>query len=310
MQIYCYLGRKIGLLNFAYLSLFAYLRSMIIFLLCLTVAITILVIFRLFEKFGIDNLQAILFSYLISAIAAFSITNWNLSAIEISQQDWFFYTLIIGSSFFIGFNIFALSTQKAGLALTSVAANISVVIPVTAALILYKEQLNSWQVAGLIIALAAIVLVFKPSDKSKIISGSLLFPLLLFFINGINNSLMKHVEVLQAMNHPYLFLGMVFSTAFLIGSVFYSLKKKKAKIKRKNLIAALILGILNFLSTYLFLASLTLFDSSVFFPIFNLSFITGSTIIGVFVFKEKLSTTNWLGLILAIFAIVIITYFQ
>ncbi len=283
---------------------------MILFLLCLIVAVTILVVFRLFEKFGIDNLQAILFSYLISAIAAYSITDWNLSSLEITQQDWFIYTFIIGTSFFIGFNIFALSTQKAGMALTSVAANISVIIPVSTALILYNEQLNSWQITGMIIALAAIILVFKPSHKTKIISGSLLFPLLLFFINGINNSLMKHVEVLQAMKHPYLFLGMVFSAAFLSGSVFYLLKKKNSKIKRKNLIAALILGLLNFLSTYLFLASLTIFDSSVFFPTFNLSFITGSTIIGVFVFKEKLSTINWLGLILAIFAIVIITYFQ
>ena len=283
---------------------------MILFILCLIVAVTILVVFRLFEKFGINNLQVILFSYLFSAIAAFSITDWNLSAIEVTQQDWFFYTFIIGSSFFIGFNIFALSTQKAGLALTSVAANISVIIPVSTALILYNEQLNSWQIVGMLIALTAIILVFKPSDKTKIISGSLLFPLLLFFINGINNSLMKHVEVLQAMNHPYLFLGMVFSAAFLIGSVFYLLKKNKPKIKRKNMIAALILGLLNFLSTYLFLASLTIFDSSVFFPIFNLSFIAGSTIIGVLVFKEKLSTINWLGLILAIFAIVIITYFQ
>ena len=283
---------------------------MILFILCLIVAVTILVVFRLFEKFGIDNLQAILFSYLVSAMAAFSIANRNLSALEITQQDWFIYTFIIGISFFIGFNIFALSTQKAGLALTSVAANISVIIPVGAALLLYGEKLNSWQIGGMVLALVAIVLVFKPSNKSKLLSSALLFPLFLFFINGINNSLMKQVEVLQAMNHPMLFLALVFSAAFIMGSIFYLFKKKKQKINTKNMLAALVLGLLNFISTYLFLASLTIFDSSVFFPIFNLSFITGSTIIGVFVFKEKLSIINWLGLILAIFAIVIITYFQ
>ena len=283
---------------------------MITFILCLIVAVFILVVFRLFEKFGIDNLQAILFSYLVSAIAAFSMADFELSALEITQQDWFIFTFIIGASFFIGFNIFALSTQKAGLALTSVAANISVVIPVSVALLLYGEELNSWQIGGLILALAAIILVFKPSNKTKFLSNTLVFPLLLFFINGVNNSLMKHVEVLQAMNHPMLFLALVFSAAFVMGSIFYFFKRKKQKIKSKNIVAALILGLLNFISTYLFLASLTIFDSSVFFPIFNLSFITGSTIIGVFVFKEKLSTTNWVGLILAIFAIVIISYFQ
>jgi len=187
---------------------------MILFILCLIVAVTILVVFRLFEKFGIDNLQAILFSYLISAMAAFLVFDWKISLVEIPQQGWFIYTFIIGTSFFIGFNIFALSTQKAGLALTSVAANISVIIPVGAALILYGEELNIWQIGGLIIALASIFLVFKPKDKAKFSIAALIFPLVLFFINGINNSLMKHVEQLHAMSQPMLFLGLVFISAF------------------------------------------------------------------------------------------------
>ncbi|RLD66234.1 MAG: hypothetical protein DRI84_05225 [Bacteroidetes bacterium] len=283
---------------------------MISFILCLIVAITILVVFRLFERFGIDNLQAIVFSYLISAFAAFLIVDWEVSIAKIPQQDWFIYTFIIGASFFIGFNIFALSTQKVGMALTSVAANISVIIPVGMALILYDEKLNIWQIGGLTLALVAIFLVFKPTNKTKVFSSALIFPLALFFINGINNSLMKHVEHLDAMSNPMLFLGLVFTVSFGIGLTFYLLKKNKKPITRKNLLAALILGLLNFISTYLFLASLTIFDSSVFFPIFNLSFIGGSAIIGVFVFKEKLRPINWLGLILAIFAIVLITYFQ
>jgi drug/metabolite transporter (DMT)-like permease len=194
---------------------------MILFILCLIVAVTILVVFRLFEKFGIDNLQAILFSYLISALAAFLVFDWKISLAEIPQQDWFIYTFIIGTSFFIGFNIFALSTQKAGLALTSVAANISVIIPVSIALLLYGEEVNSWQIGGLILALASIFLVFKPKDKAKFSIAALLFPMALFFINGINNSLMKHVEHLNAMNQPMLFLGLVFVSAFLGGLFFY-----------------------------------------------------------------------------------------
>jgi drug/metabolite transporter (DMT)-like permease len=191
-----------------------------------------------------------------------------------------------------------------------VAANISVIIPVSVALLLYGEEVNSWQIGGLILALASIFLVFKPKDKAKFSIAALLFPMALFFINGINNSLMKHVEQLNAMNQPMLFLGLVFVSAFFVGLIFYIFKPNKKPIQKKNFIAALILGLLNFISTYLFLASLSIFDSSVFFPIFNLSFIGGSALIGVAVFKEKLSIINWVGLILAIFAIVLITYFQ
>jgi len=205
---------------------------------------------------------------------------------------------------------FALSIQKSGLAITSVAANISVIIPVSIAIILYGESLNTWQIGGLIIALISIILVFKPKDKTKFSLSTLIFPMALFFINGLNNSLMKHTEQLQAMNQPMLFLGLVFISAFFTGLLYYIFKTDKTPFQKKNLIAAIILGLLNFTSTYLFLASLSIFDSSVFFPIFNLSFIGGSALIGAFVFKEKLSLINWTGLILAIFAIVLITYFQ
>lgn len=283
---------------------------MISFILCLIFSVSILVVFRLLEKLKIDNLQAILISYFISAFAALIVSDKDISISEIPTQDWFYYTFIIGASFFIGFNMFALSTQKAGLALTSVASNISVIIPVSFALLLYGEQLNLGQILGLLIALIAIVLVFKPANKSKFSFTVILFPLGLFIISGANNSLMKHVEYLGAMQKPMLFLGLIFSVAFFISLIFYIFQKNKKPITLKGALAAITLGIFNFSSTYFFLSSLNQFESSVFFPIYNLSFIGTAALLGVFIFKEKLKLINWLGLILAIFAIILITYFN
>jgi drug/metabolite transporter (DMT)-like permease len=283
---------------------------MISFLLCLILALAILVLFRLFERFGINNLQAIIISYSVSALAAFLSNRGGVQWSVLVDQPWFYYTFIIGISFFIGFNLFALSAQKAGLALTSVAANISVVIPVGLAFALYGDQLNAWQIAGLILAFVAILLVFKPKDNSRFRISIMLFPLALFIINGINNSLMKQAEFLGAMFNPMLFLGMIFSTAFVAGLLFLLFIKNKNSIQIKNLLAGIMLGLLNFGSTYYFLSSLNLFQSSIFFPLFNLSFISLSAVIGVFVFKEKLRPVNWAGIIIAIFAIALITYFQ
>jgi drug/metabolite transporter (DMT)-like permease len=283
---------------------------MISFFLCLILALAILVLFRLFERFGINNLQAIIISYAVSALAAFLSSRGGSQFSSIMSQPWFYYSFIIGTSFFIGFNLFALSSQKAGLALTSVAANISVVIPVSLAFLLYGDQLNGWQIAGLILAFVAILLVFKPKDNSRFRMSIMMFPLALFIINGINNSLMKQAEFLGAMFHPMLFLGMIFSTAFAVGLLFLLFIRNKNSIQIKNLLAGILLGLLNFGSTYYFLNSLNLFQSSIFFPLFNLSFISLAAIIGVFVFKEKLRPVNWAGIIIAIFAIAFITYFQ
>jgi len=283
---------------------------MISFLFCLLLALSILILFRLFERFGINNLQAIVFSYLISTLAAFAASGHDLNITDTIAQPWFYYTFIIGTSFFIGFNFFALSTQKAGLALTSVAANISVVIPVSFALFLYDEHLNAFQLAGIILALISILLVFKPKDRSRFRLSILLFPLALFLINGINNSLMKQAEYLGAMWHPMYFLMLVFASAFVLGLLFLLFIKNKNSIRWKDLLAGTLLGLLNFGSTYYFLDGLNQLPGTVFFPIFNLSFIGLAALTGVFVFKEKLRPVNWAGIIIAIFAIALITYFN
>jgi uncharacterized membrane protein len=47
-------------------------------------------------------------------------------------------------------------------------------------------------------------------------------------------------------------------------------------------------------------------EPSALFPVNNLSILTISTIISVLVFKEKLSTKNWLGIGLSLLAIFIL----
>ena len=255
-------------------------------------------------------LQAIPLSYIFSVLAAFIFSDTAFSWQLIIHQNWFFYSLFIGASFFIGFNIFALSTQNAGLAITSVAANISVVIPVSIALVFYKESISIYKIAGLILALIAILLVFKPKQKGSFHRQALVFPLALFLINGLNNSLMKQAERLDAMRYPMIFLSVVFAMAFLTGLLLIPFAKGKKQLNVRSIPAGLLLGLLNFGSTYFFLKSLSLFPGSVFFPLFNLSFISAASIIGILFFKEKLSKENWAGIIIAIFAIAIITYFN
>jgi multidrug transporter EmrE-like cation transporter len=47
-------------------------------------------------------------------------------------------------------------------------------------------------------------------------------------------------------------------------------------------------------------------EPSVLFPINNLSILTISTVVSVIVFKEKLSSKNWIGIGLSLLAILIL----
>jgi drug/metabolite transporter (DMT)-like permease len=218
-----------------------------------------------------------------------------------------YWTIPLGVTFFYGFKFFALSSQKAGIAITSVAGNISVVIPVAIAFIFYGESLTSNKIAGILLAILSFFFIFK-SEKTDIKLDKIWFyPVIIFVMNGANNSMTKEAERLGAASSPYVFLGLVFGIALTFATIHLFVEKRTNIFQKKTLIAGSILGILNFFSTYFFLNAITKFESSYFFPAYNLSYILLAAIIGYLVFKEKLKLINWFGILLAIFAILILT---
>ena len=69
----------------------------------------------------------------------------------------------------------------------------------------------------------------------------------------------------------------------------------------------LILGLLNFGATYFLLLAMSHFESSVLFPTVNMSVVVLSALTGLILFHEKLSRVNWIGIGLAVLAILMIT---
>ena len=74
----------------------------------------------------------------------------------------------------------------------------------------------------------------------------------------------------------------------------------------RNIIAGIILGLINFGSTFYILKAMGIFKSSVVFPITNAGIVSLSALIGYFFFREKLKLVNWIGIGLAIIAIIMI----
>ena len=325
---------------------------MLFFGLAIVSAVAILVLFRYFEKHNIENVLAIGLSYFISALLALAFSfDGNQIQNLISQHS--IIAIILGISFFFGFVVLSTSTQKTGVSKTSVAANISVIIPVIVSMLLYDEKLGMKHIIGLLVSLPAIYLFFRPRinntsfsicfsqsrnsakryflaiynkqaisneqksnncfreyfkhfSKNNFNKSVLIFPIILFFISGFNNSLMRHAERLGANENPMIFIGLVFAIAFIVSAIFIIIKNRSIRFTNKTLFFGLILGLLNFISTYFFLLALGEFPESIFFPIYNLSFIGASAFVGVLFLNDKFSKLNYLGLALVIFAIVLL----
>ncbi|MCD4681205.1 MAG: EamA family transporter [Bacteroidales bacterium] len=270
----------------------------------------IFISFKLFERYRIDNLQAIVFNYVIAAGFGFLIYESEFSFQTLHQNSWFPNAIIIGIAFIVAFNIFALSTQKVGISITAVSSKMSVVIPIVFAVILYHDKMNLLKAVGIIIAFFAFYLTFKQNIQLKLHRRFIILPVLLFISNGTIDTLLKLTEHRHINDDLILFLSMIFLVALgaglLVLLVNYFFVKKK--IHFRNIIAGTILGLLNFSATYYFLKALGIFQSSVVFPILNVGIVALSALTAFFIFKEKLALINWIGIFLAIIAILAIAY--
>ncbi|MBU1013883.1 MAG: DMT family transporter [Bacteroidetes bacterium] len=268
----------------------------------------IFVAFKLFPRFKIDNFQALTINYLAASTIGIIILGSEFNYEMIITKSWLPFSLLIGFVFIFTFILFALSSQKAGVAITAVFSKMSVIIPVIAGIFLYSEKLNALIVLGIISTFSAFILIFYKRGKNKIQISIIVLPIIIFFANGLIDTLLKYIEHYHIAGDYTLFLTMIFITALIIGSIIsiYRYFKTKQAFTIQSIIGGTILGLFNYSTTYFMLLAMNLFESNVLFPLQNVGIVMLSALLGIFFFREKLSLTNWIGIFLSILAILLI----
>lgn len=286
---------------------------MIALLFSILASTVILIVFKLFERFHINNFQAIVVNYYVAGSCGILIQgNYNI-LYQWPQFSWFTYALMLGSLFIIIFFLIALTTQKSGLSVVSIATKMSVVIPVAFGLFYYGEQLGILKGIGILTALAAVYLSSIKNKAGLVIKRSnLVLPLLVFLGSGIIDTGIKFLEEgFVAESDVAIFSSTLFLSAGFMGSLVLIFKKITGTLRfeTKSLVGGLMLGIPNFFTVYFLVMALRsdLFESSGIFVINHIGVVTFSTVAGIFLFKEKLILKNWMGFVLALISILLIT---
>tara|TARA_B110000211_G_scaffold169201_1_gene190964 strand:- start:171 stop:1034 length:864 start_codon:yes stop_codon:yes gene_type:complete len=286
----------------------------LIYLLLSILASTIIfIIFKLFEKFNINILQAIVVNYCIAFTTGILAYKGTITISQLPNLDWFYYTLVLGALFIIVFNLMAITTQRSGLSVVSVATKMSVVIPVLFGLLYYNENLGAIKLFGIGIALIAVYLTSNKSDQRTVINRKLIvLPILVFVGSGIIDTSIKFLEDAYVANNDVpLFSAIIFLAAAIIGFIIIIIQVMSGnfKFEFKNVIAGICLGVPNYFSIYFLVKTLRsdILESSGIFAINNVSIVTLSTFAGIFIFKEKLIKKNWIGIGLAILSIILIS---
>ena len=286
---------------------------MIYLLLSILASTIIFIIFKLFEKFQINIFQAIVVNYCIAFTTGILSYNGTITISQLPNLDWFYYTLILGALFIIVFNLMAITTQKSGLSVVSVATKMSVVVPVLFGLLYYNESLGTVKLIGIAIALIAVYLTSNKSTQGISVNRKLIvLPILVFIGSGIIDTSIKFLEDTYVANNDVpLFSAIIFLAAAIIGFIIIIIQVMSGnfKFEFKNVIAGICLGVPNYFSIYFLVKTLRsdILESSGIFAINNVSIVTLSTFAGIFLFKEKLIRKNWIGIGLAILSIILIS---
>ena len=206
----------------------------------------------------------------------------------------------------------ALSIRYGGMIKTEIAQRLSLFIPLLAAYFWMGEVVLPEKFIGIGVGLVAIGLCLDWKGGSDG-TGKLarFYPVLVLLGMGLIDILFK--QIAQFENISYMSsLWIVFVLALIVALVFlgYLLGVKKERFDRRATALGAVLGLFNFGNIVFYMeAHRALPDSpSLVFTAMNLGVIAVGAIVGVVVFKEKLSFFNKIGVILAIISVLLIAY--
>jgi len=273
------------------------------------------IVFAYFKKYNIDVFQAIVFNYGVCVLTGSIVLGHFPIQASILQEPYLKWALLMGCLFISVFNLIGFSSVKVGITITQTANKLSLAIPVLFSFLLYGERISLIKIIGIILALLAVILVsYKPSEPSgkRRPIWEYALPVILFLSSGIIDTLTKYVQhtflTKESVSNIYLITSFLtaFSIGILILIVLYLTKKKVFNIR--FLLAGILLGVPNYFSIYYLVKALQsdILSSSAVIPINNIGVLFAVSLFGIFIFREKLSRSNYAGLALTLIAIFLI----
>ena len=201
----------------------------------------------------------------------------------------------------------ALTKGKTGICATVYAFGF--IIPTLSGAVFWNEKITLFGIFGILIIIPVLIISgTNKSEESKSTSKSYIIPLTLAMLcSGGLGIVQKVHQKSQVANQRNALILLAFIFAFVVSLVFFLfMNKGENKISKRASVFCGIVGvafsICNMLNTYLAGA----LDSAVFFPLINIGSILSSLILGLIVYKEKITKKDAIVLALGLVAIILV----
>lgn len=273
---------------------------MLFLLLAILSSSMISVMMRLSSNKTSANLSVLAVNYLVCSLLGAFYADFDL----VPRVPGFSVTLLLGLIsgvlYLAGLVMFQRNTARRGVVLSAVFMKLGLLVPIAASVLFFKETPTAPQLAGFVIAVAAIVLINWQKDGSRFGLGLIVMLLL----SGGADVMAKFFDAYGPESLSSLYLFYTFVTAF--GLCLVLVLRKKERPGFRELFYGTLIGIPNFFSAKFLLAALGSLPAVVVYPSFSVGTMLMVTLAGVFVFRERLRKAQWIALAAILAALILL----
>lgn len=282
------------------------MTSLLISIAC---SVAVGVVFKVAKKYDSNDAQIVFWNYFFAILLAYFVFVPDFRLVN-AETPWILYGTL-GIFLPTVFIVLAISIKNSGIVKTDAAQRMSLFLSLIGAWLIFNETFATYKIIAIAVALIAFLLILdKPSKDSK---SHWIYPALVLFGYATIDLLFKKLAGFTTLPYTSSLL-IIFGFAIIIMSIILTAKYflQKEKIEAKNILFGALAGVLNFGNILFYLKAHQQYSdnpSTVFLGM-NVGVIVLGSLLGIFIFKEKLSLKNYLGIALGIIAIIFVVLSQ
>lgn len=286
---------------------------MVYVLLSVICSVTVSVILKLARRQNVDTFQIIVWNYPVAVLCTFLFLRpaWVSNLLNTAPLPQYLILAVLLPGIFFALSA---SIRYAGIVRTEIAQRLSLFIALLAAFFLFNETIQYGKLVGVAVGIAGILCSIgwhRGKNQHGLNRRVWFYPLLVFVGYGVIDILFK--QLAQHNGVPYtLSMLLVFGMAMLVSFLFltYHVYFSRKKFSVHAVFWGMMLGAFNFANILFYMKAHRALpqNPSVVFTGMNVGVITLGALVGIFLFNEKLSYINKIGIFLAILSVFIIAY--
>lgn len=284
---------------------------MIYILLSVVCSVLVSVLLKLARRFEVDVGQAIAWNYVVAGALTALMLQPSLATLREPGAPWL---ALIGLGVLLPMIFLALaaSVRHAGIVRSDAAQRLSLLLSLLAAFLLFGEQLTALKGIGIALGLLALLCMVWRNGQDTVEPGAAgwLYPLLVFGGFGMIDILFKRVA--QAGVPLGASLQAMFALALLVAFALQLWRRlqRQARFTARSAFAGALLGLANFGNILFYLRGHQALPQhpALVFANMNIGVVALGALVGLLLFRERLSRLNLGGVLLALLAIGVIAW--